>query len=200
VIAYLEGKLVEKSPTQLILDVNGIGYSVKIPLSSYDRLGEEGSVTRILTYQYVREDVLQLYGFATEAEKDLFELLISVSGIGPKTALGILSCISVEDFQRSVTCEDLDVLTSISGVGRKTAQRLIVELKEKLTAFDLDPGRKVSDRKRSEFLLQDQAVKALISLGFHKLKAKEAVRKAQEETEDAPALEDLIKRSLRYAR
>lgn len=199
-IAYLEGKLVKKSPTQLILDVNGIGYSVKIPLSSYDRLGDEGCAARILTYQYVREDVLQLYGFATEAEKDLFELLISVSGIGPKMALGVLSCISVEDFQRSVACEDLDILTSISGVGRKTAQRLIVELKEKLAGFDLDPRRKVSDAKRSEFLLQDQAIRALVSLGFNKVKAREAVKKARDETEDAPALEDLIKRSLRYAR
>jgi len=175
VIAYLQGKLVEKNPTQLILDVNGIGYSVKIPLSSYDKLGDEGSLTRILTYQYVREDALQLYGFATEAEKELFELLISVSGVGPKMALGILSCISVEDFQNSVACEDLDMLTSISGVGKKTAQRLIVELKEK-------------------------AVKALVSLGFNKLKAREAVQKAQEETKETLALEDLIKKSFRYAR
>jgi Holliday junction DNA helicase RuvA len=200
VIAYLQGKLVEKNPTQLILDVNGIGYSVKIPLSSYDKLGDEGSLTRILTYQYVREDALQLYGFATEAEKDLFELLISVSGVGPKMALGILSCISVEDFQNSVACEDLDMLTSISGVGKKTAQRLIVELKEKLTGFELGGGRKLTGRKRSEFLLHEEAVKALVSLGFNKLKAREAVQKAQEETKGTPALEDLIKKSFRYAR
>jgi len=200
VIAYLEGKLIEKSPTHLILDVNGIGYSVKIPLSSFDRLGEQGSVTRILTYQYVREDALQLYGFATEAEKDLFELLISVSGIGPKMALGILSCIAVEDFQRSVACEDLDILTSISGVGRKTAQRLIVELKEKLAGLDLGTEPKASHKKSSEFILQEEAIKALVSLGFNKLKAKEAVKKAKEETKEILALEDLIKRSFKYAR
>lgn len=199
-IAYLEGKLIEKSPTHLILDVNGIGYSVKIPLSSFDRLGEQGSVTRILTYQYVREDALQLYGFATEAEKDLFELLISVSGIGPKMALGILSCIAVEDFQRSVACEDLDILTSISGVGRKTAQRLIVELKEKLAGLDLGTEPKASHKKSSEFILQEEAIKALVSLGFNKLKAKEAVKKAKEETKEILALEDLIKRSFKYAR
>lgn len=199
-IAYLEGKLVVKSPTQLILDVNGIGYSVRIPLSSFDKLGDQGSVTRILTYQYVREDTLQLYGFATEAEKDLFELLISVSGIGPKMGLGILSCISVNDFQESVANEDLDILTSISGVGRKTAQRLIVELKEKLTGLEIGAVRKVSDKKRSELLLQEEAIKALVSLGFNKFKAKEAVTKAKEETGDTPRLEDLIKRSLRYAR
>lgn len=199
-IAYLEGKLIEKSPTHLILDVNGIGYSVKIPLSSFDRLGDQGSVTRILTYQYVREDALQLYGFATVPEKDLFELLISVSGIGPKMALGILSCIAVEDFQKSVACEDLDILTSISGVGRKTAQRLIVELKEKLTGLDLGTEPKASYKKSSEFMLQEEAIKALVSLGFNKLKAKEAVKKAREETKGTPALEDLIKRSFRYAR
>jgi Holliday junction DNA helicase RuvA len=199
VIAYLEGKLVEKSPTQLVLDINGIGYSVKIPLSSYDKIGDKGSTTRILTYQYVREDVLQLYGFATEGEKDLFELLISVSGIEPKMALGILSCISVDDFQNSVAGEDLDILTSISGVGKKTAQRLIVELKEKLTGLELGAERKTSDKKRSEILLQEEAVKALVSLGFNKLKAKEAVKRVQEEEANLP-LEDLIKRSLRYAR
>lgn len=199
-IAYLEGKLVEKSPTQLILDVNGIGYSVRIPLSSYDKLGDKGSRTRILTYQYVREDALQLYGFATGSEKDLFELLISVSGIGPKMALGILSCISVEDFQNSVACEDLDILTSISGVGKKTAQRLIVELKEKLTGLELGAGSKISEKERSEFKLQEEAIKALVSLGFNKLKAKEAVKRAQDETEEKLLLEDLIKRSLKYAR
>ena len=199
-IAYLEGKLVEKSPTQLILDVNGIGYLVKIPLSSYDRLGEKGCVTRILTYQYVREDALQLYGFATESEKGLFELLISVSGIGPKIALGILSCISVEDFQNSVACEDLDMLTSISGVGKKTAQRLIVELKEKLTGLELGQGREIGNKKRVEFLVQEEAVQALFSLGFNKLRAKEAVKRAQEEIKGALTLEDLIKRSLKYAR
>ena len=199
-IAYLEGKLVEKNPTHLILDVNGIGYSVRIPLSSYDKLGDKGCLTRILTYQYVREDALQLYGFATGSEKDLFELLISVSGIGPKMALGILSCISVEDFQNSVACEDLDVLTSISGVGKKTAQRLIVELKEKLTGLELGAGGKISDKERSEFVLQEEAIKALVSLGFNKLKAKEAVKKAQDQTKEKLLLEDLIKRSLKYAR
>ncbi len=199
-IAYLEGKLVEKNPTELILDVNGVGYSVRIPLSSYDRLGDEGSVTRILTYQYVREDALQLYGFATEPEKDLFELLISVSGIGPKMALGILSCISVEDFQNSVACEDLDILTSISGVGKKTAQRLIVELKEKITGLESGADKRTAGKKKPELLLQEEAVKALVSLGFNKLKAREAVKKAQQETEETLPLEDLIKRSFRYAR
>jgi Holliday junction DNA helicase RuvA len=136
-IAYLEGKLVEKSPTRLIVEVNGVGYSVDIPVSTYSNLAETGDTVRVLTCQQVREDELKLYGFSTKPEKDLFELLINVNGVGPRMALSILSCIPVADFQRSVLQEDLDILTAISGVGKKTAQRLVVELKEKLSKMDL---------------------------------------------------------------
>ena len=204
-IAYLEGKLVDKSPTQLVLDINGVGYEVKIPLSTFDKLGENGSKAKILTYQYVREDTLQLFGFATIEEKNLFELLITITGIGPKTALGILSSISVNDFQRSIVSEDLDSLTGISGIGKKSAQRLIVELKEKIGGEEFRFKKDMSLKDRSELILVEEALKALVSLGFNKAQAKEAVNKAKSESDlkmhsqKKLRLEELIKKALKYA-
>lgn len=204
-IAYLEGKLVDKSPTQLVLDINGVGYEVKIPLSTFDKLGENGSKAKILTYQYVREDTLQLFGFATIEEKNLFELLITITGIGPKTALGILSSISVNDFQRSIVSEDLDSLTSISGIGKKSAQRLIVELKEKIGGEEFRFKKDMGLKDRSELILVEEALKALVSLGFNKAQAKEAVNKAKSESDlkmhsqKKLGLEELIKKALKYA-
>ena len=199
-IAYLEGKLIEKNPTHLILDVNGVGYSIYIPVSSYANVGEAGETVKVLTYQYVREDELKLFGFSTKPEKDLFELLISVNGVGPKVALGILSSISVEDFQRSVLEEDLDVLTHISGVGKKIAQRLIVELKEKLTKVDLRVEKGVEVREKIGVSVEDEAVFALVSLGYNKFDAKKAVEKANLEAEESLPIEELIKRALKYAK
>ena len=204
-IAYLEGRLVDKNPTQLVLDINGVGYEVKIPLSTFDKLGENGSKTKILTYQYVREDTLQLFGFATIEEKNLFELLITITGIGPKTALGILSSISVNDFQRSIVSEDLDSLTNISGIGKKSAQRLIVELKEKIGGEEFRFKKDMSLKDRSELILVEEALKALVSLGFNKASAKEAVNKAKSESDlkmhsqKKLGLEELIKKALKYA-
>ena len=199
-IAYLEGKLIEKNPTHLILDVNGVGYSVNIPVSSYTNIGEIGETAKVLTYQHVREDELKLYGFSTKPEKDLFELLISVNGVGPKVALGILSSISVEDFQRSVLEEDFDVLTHISGVGKKTAQRLIVELKEKLTKIDLRAEKGVEVKERIGVSVEDEAVLALISLGYNKFDARKAIEKVNTESEEGLPIEELIKRALKYAK
>jgi Holliday junction DNA helicase RuvA len=199
-IAYLEGKLIEKNPTHLILDVNGVGYSVNIPVSSYGRLGEIGETIKILTHQHVREDELRLYGFSTKPEKELFELLISVNGVGPRVALGILSSISVEDFQRSVLEEDFDVLTHISGVGKKTAQRLIVELKEKLTKVDLRAEKGVEVKERIGVLVEDEAVLALVSLGYNKFDARKAVEKVSSESKESLPIEELIKRALQYTK
>jgi Holliday junction DNA helicase RuvA len=199
-IAYLEGKLIEKNPTHLILDVNGVGYSVNIPVSSYSHLGEIGVTVKVLTYQHVREDELKLYGFSSRQEKDLFELLISVNGVGPKVALGILSSISVENFQRSILEEDLDVLTHISGVGKKTAQRLIVELKEKLSKVDLGVEKGVEIKERIGASVEDEAVLALVSLGYNKFDARKAVGKVKSESEESLPIEELIKRAFKYAK
>ena len=199
-IAYLEGKLIEKNPTHLILEVNGVGYSVNIPISSYTKIGEVGQSVKVLTHQYVREDELRLYGFASRQEKGLFELLISVNGVGPRVALGILSSIPVGDFQRSVLGEDLDVLTHISGVGKKTAQRLIVELKEKLGKVDLGMDREAGVEERIGVPVDEEAVLALISLGYNKLDARKAVQKVHSESEESLPVEELIKRALKYAK
>ncbi len=199
-IAYLEGKLIEKNPTHLILEVNGVGYSINIPVSSYASVGEVGQTVKVLTYQYVREDELRLYGFASGQEKALFELLISVNGVGPRVALGILSSISVEDFQRSVLAEDLDILTHISGVGKKTAQRLVVELKEKLGKVDLGVERGVEVKERIGVPGDEEAVLALVSLGYNKLDARKAVQKVNSESKESLPVEELIKRALKYAK
>ena len=207
-IAYLEGKLIEKNPTYLVLEVNGVGYSINIPVSSYANIGEVGQTVKVLTYQYVREDELKLFGFSSRQEKELFELLISVNGVGPRLALGILSSISVEDFQRSVLSEDLDVLTHISGVGKKTAQRLIVELKEKLGKVDLGVEKGVEVKERIGVPVEDEAVLALVSLGYNRLDARKAVQlvmseanlKVNSETEETLPIEELIKRALKYAK
>ena len=199
-IAYLEGKLVEKNPTLLILEVNGVGYAVNIPVSTYGSLVETGQMVKILTYQHVREDELKLYGFSTKPEKELFELLIAVNGVGPRMALSILSCISVQEFQRSVLQEDLDVLTAISGVGKKKAQRLIVELKEKLGKVDLGERKDLREEEATLTPAVDEAALALISLGYTKVDARKALDKVTDQAKEALPVEELIKRVLKYTK
>jgi len=198
-IAYLEGKLVEKNPTQLILEVNGVGYCVNIPISTYERIGEPGSQVKIITYQYVRQDCLQLYGFFTPEEKWLFETLISVNGVGPKIGLGILSFISVDDFQRAIMEEEIDFLRNIPGIGKKTAQRLVVELKEKLGKLDLKKDIKVRSKERVEAQVVQEAILALISLGYNRYEAKKAIERGKEGSKDKLSVEEMIKRALRQA-
>lgn len=199
-IAYLEGKLVEKNPTLLILEVNGVGYAVNIPVSTYGSLVETGQMVKILTYQHVREDELKLYGFSTKPEKELFELLIAVNGVGPRMALSILSCISVQEFQRSVLQEDLDVLTAISGVGKKKAQRLIVELKEKLGKVDLGERKDLREEEATLTPAVDEAALALISLGYTKVDARKALDKVTDQAKETLPVEELIKRVLKYTK
>jgi len=196
-IAHLEGILVEKNPTQLILEVNGVGYCVNIPISTYERIGEPGSRVKIITYQYVREDCLQLYGFFTPEEKSLFEILISVNGVGPKTGLGILSFISVGDFQRAIVEEELDFLRNIPGIGKKTAQRLVVELKEKLGKLEFKKDMKLKSKEQAEAGVIQEAILALISLGYNRFEAKKIIEKGKEGIKGKLTVEELIKRALR---
>ena len=199
-IAYLEGKLVEKNPTHLIVEVNGVGYSVNIPVSTFSNLGETGLTVKVLTYQHVREDELKLFGFYTKPEKDLFELLISVNGVGPKVALGILSFLSVGEFQNAILSENLDVLTSIAGIGKKTAQRLIVELKEKLGKIDLGAGKDSKGKETVLIPVQEEAILALVSLGYTKYDAKKALEIVASESKESLPLEEMIKRALKHTR
>ena len=192
-IAYLEGKLAEKKPTTAIVDVKGVGYSVNIPLSSFEKLPEAGAPVKLFTCTYVREESFQLFGFATGPEKELFELLITVNGIGPKSALGILSSVSVGDFQSYILEENMDMLTRISGVGNKTAQRLIVELKEKIAkSFVLQDKEKPSPDQKSE-----EAVLAMVSLGYSRYEARKIIDQVLEKDKKM-GLEELLKRALNF--
>src|SRR5213594_1177214 len=194
-ITFLEGKLVEALPTQVTVAVHGVGYEVLIPLSSYDKLPPPGGAVKLLTHLAVREDAHVLYGFMTAAERDLFRLLINtVSGIGPKIALNILSGISVTSFRGAVANGDVKILSQISGVGRKTAERIVVELRDKIGAAGaweaISAQRALSpdDQKLNE---------ALMALGFKQIEAHDAVRKAQGSLGPQVTLEDLVRACLK---
>jgi len=192
-IASLTGILQEKLPTYILLEVNGIGYGVNIPLSTYHKLPELGEKIRLLTHLVVKEDALFLYGFYTLQEKELFLMLISISGIGPRSALTILSSIEVGQFNQAILKEDIPILTSISGIGKKTAQRLILELKDKIKEIELPTTVKPIDKK-----VVDEAILALISLGYKKDTAVYSVSKAQETFKEKFTVEELIKIALKF--
>lgn len=190
-IEFIKGKLSWKSPTRIQVEVNGLGYGIHIPLSTFDCLPREESEVSLHTYLHVREDNLQIYGFMTLEEKELFLLLIGVPGIGPRTALYILSGLSVEELKNTVEEEDIDRLSSIPGIGRKTAQRLVVELKDKLAGESLKVGKEGSGMIRD-------AVKALVSLGCKIKEAQGAVKKAQDASSGELTLEELIKQAMKF--
>ncbi len=197
-IYFLQGTIVEKSPTKVVMDVQGIGYEVNITLPCFESLAEIGETDRIITYLHVREDILQLFGFQSQAERELFLQLISAPGIGPKKAQAILSSVSVELLQKYIIEEDLTSLTSLSGVGKKTAQRLILDLKDKVSLIPETgeaqfPERKISARDR----LMDDALLALTSLGFNKNAALKALEKVMQAADENTALEEIIKQALR---
>jgi holliday junction DNA helicase RuvA len=197
-ITYLHGKLVASLPTQITVDVHGVGYDVLIPLSSFDRLPAPGSEVTVLTHLAIREDAHVLYGFMTAAERDLFRLLINtVSGIGPKTALNVLSGMNAVALRGAVAAGDVKALSQISGVGRKTAERIVVELKDKIGAAGM--WEAASARKglsESEQKLND-AVLALLALGFKPAEAHEAVRASQALLGAQAGTEDLVRAALK---
>ena len=196
--SHLKGILYRKSPTEIVVDVNGVGYTVSIPLSTYEKLGEAGSTVTILTYMHVREDILQLYGFAAEAEREIFRLLISVSGIGPKIAQGILSGIQPNELQNLIAQGNVSALTAIPGVGKKTAERLIVELRDKIVK--LDPGSVLTDPPDSAQNIRTEALMALISLGYNRASAEQSIRTALQELNGKDAsIQELLKQALKSA-
>lgn len=184
VITFLRGRLVESLPTRVVLEVHGVGYAVLIPLSSYDKLPAMGNEVQLLTHLAIREDAHVLYGFMTAPERELFRLLIdTVSGIGPKIALNVLSGLNVVSFGAAVRSGDVKALSSISGVGKKTAERIVVELKDKLGGFGAAtvtssgvPGN-ATPGSMAETHLTDASA-ALAALGFKPIEAFEAVRAA----------------------
>ena len=195
-IKSLKGILVQKSPTSVVIDVNGVGYGLAISLFAYDQLPAEGESTQILTYQYVREDRLELFGFADAREREMFERLISISGIGPNSAQIILSGMSLEDLQTAIVNERAGELTSIKGIGRKTAERMVVELKDKIPVArntQLDDKEGVVS---GESDVVEEAVLALAALGINTASARSAVRSAIKRNGDAQNVQTLIKRAL----
>jgi Holliday junction DNA helicase RuvA len=195
-ISYIKGTLVEKSPARIVVESSGLGYEVLIPLSSYDVLGDVGSDALVYTHFHVREDTHALFGFATTKERRLFQMLISVSGIGPRSALTILSGSSVDDFCDAIVKEEVNYLTAISGVGRKTAQRLIVELKGRMSEEEVAVG--VGARGLSPREKMSEAVQALVALGFTRPGARKAVEKCVDEAKKELDVEELIRGALRH--
>ena len=195
-IDFVTGKLVQKKPTTVVVEANGLGYSVNISIQTFEKLAAEGEQVKIITYLHVREDILQLYGFADENERNVFLGLISVSGIGPKQAQTILSGIQIKELVQAISESNEERLTSISGVGKKTAQRLIVELKEKFKSMGL-----IGDSSESSEItiqlssLEREAVMALISLGYKKQTAEKALIKIRS-GEKILSVEELIKKVL----
>jgi Holliday junction DNA helicase RuvA len=196
-IASLNGALIDKSLMQCLIDVNGVGYLVYIPLSTFYVLPEPGLPVVLQTHMYVREDVISLYGFGTQVERDVFQLMISVSGIGPKLAINILSGIPAEEWFRAVAGEDLKRLTSIPGVGRKTAERMILELKDKVLKLGIDTFKSTAEPARKADHLKEDALSALINLGYKANLANDAVDQIVQDNEPLPAIDQVLKKALK---
>lgn len=175
-IGHLRGQLTEKRPNLVVVDVGGVGYQVFIPLSTFYALEELRSEVTLLTYTHVREDALALYGFLTAREKHLFELLISASGVGPSLALKILSGMSADDLVPAIRAGDLPKLTLIPGVGRKTAERIVVELRDKLAAIEAPEPDRADAMGRTQ--LEADVISALLNLGYDRRAAEKAVAEA----------------------
>ncbi len=198
-IAFLHGRLAEVSPTHVVMDCHGVGYAVFIPLSSYDKLPPKGTEFRLLTYHHVvaHEGTQQLFGFVTPEEREMFLLLISISGIGPKLAINILSSTSISSLRNAIAAGDTKTLSALRGIGKKTAERLVVELKDKVGAaatFEAK-GRAATPEEQK---LTD-AVLALVSLGYKQVDAHKAVLAAAEKLGTKAGVEELVRAALRSA-
>jgi holliday junction DNA helicase RuvA len=195
VIAHLRGRISEKHPNRVIVDVNGVGYDVFVPLSTFYGLGDAGSDTALRIHTHVREDALLLYGFATLLEQELFERLIGVSGIGPKVALGVLSGIEPQELIRAIERGDVARLTAIPGVGKKTSERIVLELKDRLPRPQA-AAVLAGDTGPIPPALQDDVVSALVNLGYHRPLAEKAAASAVKIAPDT-GFERTLKQALR---
>ncbi len=186
-IAHLRGKLIEKDTSRVVVDVNGVGYEVCVPLTTFSAMPERGGEVSIDIHTHVREDVIALYGFSTRRERSIFEKLMTISGIGPKLAVTILSGGSVDDLISAIRRGDLGRLTAIPGVGKKTAERITLELKDKLQEFAATTPEKSG--------VEVDVLSALENLGYNRVLAESALRRAQEGDREAP-FDVLFKRTL----
>ncbi|MEW6195402.1 MAG: Holliday junction branch migration protein RuvA [Bacteroidota bacterium] len=189
-IGYLKGKIISKKPTKIILDVNGVGYLVNISISTFEKIGDKEEVS-LYTYLAVKDDALDLYGFYSMDEKEMFELLISVSGIGPKTAQSILSGIQISDLKEALKTGNIARIISVPGIGRKTAERMMVELRDKVESL-----AEVGEEYRAGTSgVRSDAITALVNLGYNQKIAERIVRAVLDRNPDI-AIEDLIKEAL----
>ena len=193
-IAQLRGRILEKHPNRIVTDVNGVGYEVFVPLSTFYGLGEPGSEVVLRIHTHVREDALLLYGFATSLEQELFERLIGVGGIGPKLALAVLSGIEPAELVRAIERGDVARLTAIPGVGRKTSDRIVLELKDRLSKAQLAASG--GGAAEEVPLLRDDLLSALVNLGYHRPLAEKAVDAAVKTTPEG-GFEITLKQALR---
>lgn len=197
-ISFLHGKLVDALPTQVTVEVNGVGYDVLIPLSSFDKLPQPGGELKLLTHLAIREDAHVLYGFMTIAERELFRMLINtVSGIGPKIALNVLSGMNPVAFRGAVASGDVKSLSQISGVGKKTAERIVVELRDKVGAAGAWEASSAARTLSSSDQKVNDAVLALMALGFKQPEAHESVRAAQAVLGESASVEQLVRAALK---
>jgi holliday junction DNA helicase RuvA len=197
VIAHLRGRILEKHPNRIVIDVNGVGYDVFVPLSTFYGLGDAGAEIALRTHTHVREDALVLYGFATLVEQDLFEKLIGISGIGPKVALAVLSGIEPQELIRAIERGDVARLTAIPGVGKKTSERIVLELKDRLPR--MTAASAAAGGGPAPSALQDDVLSALVNLGYHRPLAEKAVDAATKtlgSTSDA-SFEHMLRQALR---
>ena len=202
-IAHLSGTLLAKHATSVVVEVGGVGYEVTIPVSTFYDLGDTGGPVKLRVYTHVREDALQLFGFRTERERELFTMLISVSGIGPKSGVAMLSGLSADEIVSAIRTNNLARLTSIPGVGRKTAERLVIELRDKMPKLsspaldeELAAGA-ATGAAPTDDALRDDTLSALLNLGYQKAAAEKAITHATGEGGDL-SVEVLLRRSLRH--
>ena len=189
-IAHLRGCILEKHPTYLILEAAGVGYEIAISVPSFSGLPSEGREVSLYIYTHVREDVLALYGFLRREEKQLFERLISVSGIGPKLAMTVLSGIAAEALVNALRSNDLTALTRVPGVGKKTAERMVLELRDKLEGFAAQPASAPASR------MEEDVVSALVNLGYQRSPAEQAVKRAMDRAGENASFEQLFRQTM----
>jgi Holliday junction DNA helicase RuvA len=196
-IGYLKGVLLEKLPTEVIIDVHGVGYVLAVSVNTSEVLSGVGAESALFVHTHVREDAIQLFGFATSEERAAFRMLISVSGVGPKIALGILSAMSVGDLREHIVRNNLVALSGIPGIGKKTAERLVIELRDKMQKLDVEAEVTVQGGQAN---VRSEAMLALTSLGYSRPAAEAAIRNALKEPNGGQlTVEQLIKASLRHA-
>lgn len=196
-IAFLTGRLAFKAPTHLTLDVQGVGYEVHIPLSTYYVLPNLDEVAALNIHTHLREDAIQLFGFLSQSEKESFLLLTSVSGIGPKLALSVLSSLSVTDLVQAIQAEDVEKLATVPGIGKKSAGRITLELKDKVGKIQgVQPRAAAADTPELEGPYED-ALSALVNLGYRAQDAKEALKRVIKDATGSLALKELIRKGLK---